>query len=530
MNKIALRRTLIGVAVVAAGLIAYRAFGWGAMGPVNALRLDLAAPDALIVSKSLSSLPRDLLTIPLARDVLREDFLFYYEQSEDRLGLQGSLRRIAYEHELGWGDELIRMVLDEPAEVALWRDADGSLKHFAIAATRSKLGRVLEEAAKVALKDKQMTVAGELNVDGDKVPVYALSYAWNRRLLFAARGNRIVILSNPGMLYGGGENAQRSEKSAETVLADMLTADPKRQQLMRQRFHLENAASDGHSVAIKADFLSFSYQPFFGALEALRFDFDRQGWKTRALINGPAIKAGAYDNRALWPALPYNPAACFSVPVDWAALQPVADQVGVPAGTVLANELSGPGAVCWYGQSSLYTPVFVATRKNANADGKALYEALFEKIVGRADSGAVQKKAGKKGETILQRSVKRPQGEQQATLALSGRTVVFSPDGALAAKVLAVLAKQAPAASDGLPDPARTIGLIAPASLATLIEREAFASLPAATEPVLRGAADAHLLPRLKALKTYPAYRLVLGGSPGAATAWQPVEWQSLGR
>ncbi|HEX7985093.1 MAG TPA: DUF2138 family protein, partial [Duganella sp.] len=205
MNKKVLFRSLAGVGLVGAALIAYRAFGWGHMGPVNDLKLDLSRPDALVMTPSLSTLPRDLLTVPLARDVLREEFLFYYEQTEDRLGLKGSLRRIAYEHELGWGDQLLRMVLDQPAEVALWRDADGSLKHYAIAVSRSQLTRVLEEAGKIALKDTQMTVAGALRVDGDKVPVYALNYAYHRTLLFAAHGQRLVILSHPGMLYGGAD-------------------------------------------------------------------------------------------------------------------------------------------------------------------------------------------------------------------------------------------------------------------------------------------------------------------------------------
>lgn len=228
MNKKTLAKIAAAVVVVAGGVFAYRAFGWGAMnGPVNSLKIDLSKPDALVVTKSLSSLPRDLLTVPLARDVLREDFLFYYEQTEDRLGLKGSLRRIAYEHELGWGDQLIRMVLDEPAEVAMWRDADGSLKHYVISVSRGKLARVLEEAGKVALKDTQLTIAGELRVDGDKVPVYALNYAYQRNLLFAAHGDRMVILSHPGMLYGA--DRKDSDDTAQATVSKLLAKDTAQQ-------------------------------------------------------------------------------------------------------------------------------------------------------------------------------------------------------------------------------------------------------------------------------------------------------------
>ena len=367
--------SLAGVAVVAAALVGYRAFGWGAMGPVNSLKLDLSRPDALVRTKSLSTLPRDLLTVPLARDVLREEFLFYYEQSEDRLGLKGSLRRIAYEHQLGWGDQLLRMVLDQPAEVALWRDADGSLKHFAIAVSRNQLTRILEEAGKVALKDTQMSVAGSLRVDGDSVPVYALNYAWQRTLLFAAHGQRLVILSHPGMLYGGAEG-KKGDGTAEKTVVSLLGKDADKQNVFHPQFHLDNAAPEGHSIAVKADFLSFGYQPFFGALggAALRFSTRRLAVKSAAQCR-QAEKRDAYDSSALWPVLPHSPSACFSVPVDWTALQPVLKRLGSKTSepvAPLAEHLQGPAAACWYGNSRLHTPVFVATRKPQAGDD-ALY-------------------------------------------------------------------------------------------------------------------------------------------------------------
>ena len=526
MNKKKLGIFALGGAVCVAATIGYVAFGWHRMGKVTGLKLDLAHPDALIVTSSLSTLPRDLLTIPLARDVLREDFLFYYEQNEDRLGLKGALRRIAYEHELGWGDQLIRMVLDEPAEVALWRDADGSLKHFLIAVTRNTLARLLEESAKIALKDSQMTVADSLTVDGDKVPVYALAYAHQRTLLFAAHGKRLVILSHPGMVYGG------KDGSAADIVAAMLADDPRKQQAMRQQFNLEPQAGSSHSVAVKASFLSFGYQPFFGALDALRFDFNKGHWSTKALIDAGKLKAGGYDNRALWPALPHNPAACFALPADWAAMQPVFDKLGEksPAPlTPLTGELSGPAALCWYGSSRLYTPLLVATRKPGAVNDELLAN-LYAAAVGNAKSGEIKRTGSKGGEQTWQRSVDTPIGQQQPTLAVSGTTVLFSPDAALVEQALAVGRKKAPAISDRLADSSHTVGLISPSALSDLIRKEAFEALPAAREPVLRAAADRHLVPRLDALKKYPPYRLVLKSLPASGAGWQPVEWQALER
>ncbi|TFW32380.1 DUF2138 family protein [Massilia horti] len=531
MKKTTLAKFLAAGAICTTALFAWRTFGWGYMAPVNSLHLDLAKPDALVLTESLSTLPRDLLSIPLARDVLREDFLFYYEQNEDRLGLKGSLRRIAYEHELTWGDQLIRMVLDEPAEVALWRDGDGTLKHFAIAVSRGKLARLLEEAGKVALKDSQLRLAGDVKVGSDKVAVYAFEYAYQRTLLVAAHGERMVILSHPGMLFGGPEG-KRADAKAEQVIGSLLMADAKHQQVFHDQFRLGPGIPAGHSVAVKADFLSFGYQPFFGALEALRFDFSRGRWQSQVLIDGAKLHKGGYDSSALWAALPYNPSGCFSVPADWASIEPVLQRLGAKGGAALqplATQFNGPAAACWYGTSRLHTPVFIARRRQAapaaataNAGTDASLAGLFGALVGGQAEHSMDK-----GVQRWTRTLGTPAGELTPTLAASGDLIVFSADPALVDQVLAVQRKQAPAASDRLPDAGRTVGLIDPAALSQLVEKEAFDALPASSEPVLREAADAHLIPRLAALRKYPAYRMVVKSLPSSGLAWTPLEWQA---
>jgi uncharacterized protein YfaA (DUF2138 family) len=532
MNKLKLGKLLGAVAICAAALTAYRTFGWGYMAPVNSLKLDLGKPDALVLTQSLSTLPRDLLTVPLARDVLREDFLFYYEQNEDRLGLKGSLRRIAYEHELTWGDQLIRMVLDEPAEVALWRDADGTLKHFVIAVSRGKLSRLLEEAGKVALKDSQLRLAGDLAVGGAKVPVYALDIAYHRTLLIAGHGDRMVILSHPGMLFGGAGGNHADERAGQ-VVSSLLMADPRQQQVFHDQFRLGPGIPAGHSVAVKASFLSFGYQPFFGALQALRFDFSKGRWQSQVLIDGAMLGKGGYDSSALWAAVPYKPGGCFSVPADWSSMEPVLQRLGAKGGSSLqplAAQFSGPAAACWYGTSRLHTPVFVAQRRppapaaGGPASGDdALLGGLFATMVGGDIRHGVDS-----GVQRWSRTIETVAGTLTPTLAASRDLVVFSADPALVEQVLAVQRKQAPAAADRLPDAGRTVGLIEPAALSQLVEKEAFDALPSSSEPVLRGAAEAHLIPRLAALRKYPAYRMVVKRMPVSGPAWTPLEWQEV--
>ena len=320
--------------------------------------------------------------------------------------------------------------------------------------SRSQLTRLLEEAGKIALKDTQMRVAGSLRVDGGQVPVYALNYAYQRTLLFAAHGQRLVILSHPGMLYGGSDG-KHGDGTAENTVASLLAPEPAKQNVFHAQFHLDGAAPEGHSIAVKADFLSFGYQPFFGALEALRFDFQQGAWQSKVLLNADKLKNGGYDSSALWPLLPHNPSACFSVPVDWAALQPVLKRMGSKTSEPvlpLAGHLQGPAAACWYGTSRLHTPVFVATRR-ADAGDEAVYASLFEAAIGGKDP--VRKTTGKDGgEFVWERSVATALGQSTPALAVAGNTVVFSADGKLVDQVLAVRRKQAPAASDLLPDAA----------------------------------------------------------------------------
>ena len=98
--------------------------------------IDFSEPDALIQSQSLVQLPRDLLKVPLLKATLTEEFAFYYEEQEARLSLAGTLRRLAYEHDLNIGDQLIqlRIMEDFPplADIRLWLLQAGLLQRRAV--------------------------------------------------------------------------------------------------------------------------------------------------------------------------------------------------------------------------------------------------------------------------------------------------------------------------------------------------------------------------------------------------------------
>jgi len=521
-------------------LALYRSVGWAQYaGSFRPLTLDLARPDVLIRTRSLSALPRDLLRVPLARDVLTEDFVFYYEEHPDRLGLKGALRRIAYEHELKWQDQVLAWVLDQPAEIALWRGATGTPTQWVAAVTRRELAQVLQEAATVALKDRQLTVAGKIKVDGQQVELYALEYSAQHTLLIAARGERVAILSDPGLLLTA-EREPRPE--AEAVLQRLLSADAGRQAVYRDAFLLD-ADYARHSVAVRTHLLSFGYQRFFPGFEAVRFDFDDKAWSTHALLDGTRLPTNALHDRELWSALPANPAACALLPVDWQRTEPMlaaAPEIDGRKPSALAAEMDGPAGVCWYSQGRLHAPLFAATLKAPRDNLAPLFEAVFNwSITTPADTDAGEPAPPASDEGMWQRTVDVPfagaddSGRPRAapmkvTLMRQGRYLLFSPDAARVEQAAAALAKRYPSLAGTLQDKGITLAVIAPRSLSEMAQKEALAMLPAGSEPVFRAAAERQLVPRLAAMKKYPAYRLVLVTPPNGAHRWYAVQWQEL--
>ncbi len=80
----------------------------------------------------------------MLRDVATENLFFYYREDEGRLGLEGALRRISFEHELDLGDRFIASILDRPAQIAFWKSRDGRLGRWLMIIRREGLIPILE--------------------------------------------------------------------------------------------------------------------------------------------------------------------------------------------------------------------------------------------------------------------------------------------------------------------------------------------------------------------------------------------------
>lgn len=509
-------------------------------GDINALGVDLSAPYAYIATPALSRLPRDIVQAPVVRDVLTEDFAFYYEDQEDRLSLRGAIKRIAYERDTTWTDQLLATALDEPAEMAWWPDAKGAPRYWALTMTRGAVATALQGLASIAAKDSQLSIIGTLRANGNDVNAYALVLSPRRTLVLLSQGNRVVVLSDPGLLFN---NESQASGPALEVVEGLLSGDTRSQSAWRRGFGLneEGPAAPGSSAVVAdARLLSFGYQHFFPGVQAVRFDIAPNGaaLRTAVRVKAAGTLPAAPGDRELWSALPANPAACAMLPVEWAQMVPLMKAApaapDAEAMKALAAQFDGPAAVCWYARSQLHTPLFVAQMKAApGPETDATLAGLADWLI--STDATRTEPAARPGVGQWQSQVTGPwgpyaDGDDKAyrpTLARQGRWVAFSPDDKLVELALNTQAKRYPGVADTLPPAGGTTLVVgAPVQIADLLQREAMTVLPADQE-ILRQAAQQHLVPRLNALRKLPPARAVALGA-GDGNGWVPVEWQAM--
>lgn len=533
-------------------------YGWLSRAPApavelaeqNALRLDLRRPDVLIESASLSRLPRDLLAVPLLRDTLTEDFVFYYEQHADRLGLNGSLRRIVYEHELTLQDSLLDELLDQPAQVALWRGADGKLKHFLLVIERGGLARVLEPLARVASDDSQLRKVGELQVEDAPVALYRLRYNAGRSLLFASHGDKLLVLSGQGLLFDGEDDAAQMARDAAARVEALLEGDSP----FAERFGLEARDAASQRITLGAGYLALGYQRFIPAFAGLRFELDDEGWHSYLALD-EVDEQSALDFAPVWRAMPLGASACVALPVAPAVAGQLLAKLGAAGQTAgtLAQQLGGAAGLCWYADSRLHSPLLVAQlQAPPDAAGDEELGRLFGALIGAQEPLAVegtfpvqhdaqdemlrwQREVGSNfgqypADEAAQPEALAASGFFRVSLARHGSTLLFSLDDRLVDKAIDTLDKRFPPLAEVLPGDALVPAYLAPQALGALLEQETLDSLPADLEPVFRNAAQAHLLPKLRALAGHRRYALTLPAGSEADEPWQwlPLQWRAL--
>ncbi|MBP5947060.1 MULTISPECIES: DUF2138 domain-containing protein [unclassified Pseudomonas] len=533
-------------------------FGWLLLKPkappveLASDKLGLSRPDALLETRSLSQLPKDLLTVPFLKATLTEDFVFYYETHADRLGLIGSLRRIIYEHDLKLQDSLIEQLFDQPADVALWRGADGRLKDFLLVMDRGGLAKLLEPLAKVALDDTQLSVFGNLKVGSDEVPLYQLSYNASKSLLFASRGDKLVVLSNPAKYYDPESGvSEESGHVSPQALAALLNGE----KLFPEAFGLPAKTPETKQrLSVNSSVLAMGYQRFIPNFAGLRFDMDDKGWHSYLAMDELENQPD-FDFKPVWQAMPLGASACVTLPVAAEPQKPLLVKLGAEdaVAQTLTEHVAGAAGLCWYADSRLYTPLLVASLKDEDSsklDGDL--GKLFGSMVGAFESNVeekvfpvVEKQEGQSH--VWQRQVSSSFGPYAAkdaenpdaisgkafmkvSLARHGSTLLFSLDDKLVDKALGTLDKRFPPMADVLPKDVLMPIYFGPDSMAQLMQQETLDSLPQDMEPVFYNAAQTYLIPKLRTLGGYGKYALTLpeGSEPDGHWQWLPLEWKAL--
>ncbi len=515
-------------------------------------KLGMSRPDGLLETHSLSQLPKDLLAVPFLKETLTEDFVFYYEAHVDRLGLIGSLRRIIYEHDLKLQDSLIEQLFDQPADVALWRGADGRLKDFLLVMDRGGLAKVLEPLAKVALDDSQLTKLSDVKVGPDDVALYQLTYNNGKALVFASHGDKLVVLSNPSKLYDPSNGAAEGPGSVSTLaLAALLNGD----KLFPEAFGLPPRTPEvKQRLSVNSSVLAMGYQRFIPNFAGLRFDMDDKGWHS-FLAMDELDNQPDFDFKPIWQAMPMGASACVALPLAAEQQKPLLVKLGAeePVAEALTEHMAGAAGLCWYADSRLYTPLLVASlndKDSAKFDGDL--GSLFGSMVGAFEPNVeehafpvVEKQDGPTHQ--WQRQVSSNFGPYKAkdaedpdaisgkafmkvSLARHGSTLLFSLDDKLVDKALGTLDKRFPPMADVVPKDLLMPVYFGPESMAQLIQQETLDSLPQDMEPVFYNAAQTYLIPKLRKLGGYGKYALTLpeGSEPDGHWQWLPLEWKAL--
>ncbi|MEN2772738.1 DUF2138 domain-containing protein [Escherichia coli] len=468
----------------------------------NNLQIDLNEPDLFLDSDSLSQLPKDLLTIPFLHDVLSEDFVFYYQNHADRLGIEGSIRRIVYEHDLTLKDKLFSSLLDQPAQAALWHDKQGHLSHYMVLIQRSGLSKLLEPLLFAATSDSQLskTEISSIKINSETIPVYQLRYNGNNVLMFATYQDKILAFSSSDMLF----KDDQQDTEATAIASDLLSGkNAGKPALAWKRVLPKNASTPAHRSQRQ---VAGVWLPAINAFFAgVRFEMGNDGWHSFLALNDESASVDAsFDFTPVWNSMPAGASFCVAVPYSHGIAEEMLSHIS-QENDKLNGALDGGAGLCWYEDSKLQTPLFVGqfdgTAEQAQLPGK-----LFTQNIGahesKAPEGVLPVSQTQQGEAqIWRREVSSRYGQYpkaqaaqpdqlmsdyffRVSLAMQNKTLLFSLDDTLVNNALQTLNKTRPAMVDVIPTDGIVPLYINPQGMAKLLRNETLTSLPKNLEPV----------------------------------------------
>jgi uncharacterized protein YfaA (DUF2138 family) len=505
-----------------------------------AVRTDLNRdPDAIISTKSLSRLPKDILQVPVLKDLLTEDFVFYYRDGgANWLSFRGALARIAFEKNTTWPLQMLTWILQSPAEIALWKSPDGRLDQFMLVLDQTGVKVMAEAIAKMA-GDAQLS---SNNVAGHMASVLTLPN--ERKVFLVTESGRLFIFSDASMKLPDAANGRSFVDRAKSFfgVSDEIGV-----------FGPKLGGSD-HVLTVSAAFLSFGYQAFFSSVRALRFDFKSSAWDARVLSTGAPVAVEEKD----WSLQSRGAALCFALPFDAGKVATV-----VKAKDWLAKA-GGTATACWYAESKFYSPVIsvrgdFASLMTRTGEIKTLFtamigarEAYWEKPGQEGEPSILKWKSTlpvtegktKSGVVVFTREVGgryglNPASKSKAGAALTSRrffrvklaiapqALVFSPDDALVDRTLTTLDGKYPSMASSLPAKGKSASFVLlPSAFSKLAKQAVLESLPESSEAIFRTAVSRQLFPNLDRFAKRPLQAASVPlGSPAKAASWRKLEW-----
>ena len=482
----------------------------------NNLQIDLNEPDLFLDSDSLSQLPKDLLTIPFLHDVLSEDFVFYYQNHADRLGIEGSIRRIVYEHDHTLKDKLFSSLLDQPAQAALWHDKQGHLSHYMVLIQRSGLSKLLEPLLFAAISDSQLskTEISSIKINSETIPVYQLRYNGNNALMFATYQDKMLVFSSTDMLF----KDDQQDTEAAAIASDLLSGKKR----WETSFGLEERTAEKtpvrQRIVVSANLLGFGYQRLMPSFAGVRFEMSNDGWHSFLALNDESASVDAsFDFTPVWNSMPAGASFCVAVPYSHGIAEEMLSHIS-QENDKLNGALDGAAGLCWYEDSKLQTPLFVLPVSQTQQGEAQIWRREVSSRYGQYPKAQAVQPDQLMSDYFF-----------RVSLAMQNKTLLFSLDDTLVNNALQTLNKTRPAMVDVIPTDGIVPLYINPQGVAKLLRNETLTSLPKNLEPVFYNAAQTLLMPKLDALSQQPRYVMKLAQmEPGAAWQWLPITWQPL--
>ncbi len=509
--------------------------------------IDISKPDAVILTRSLSQLPQDIISNPFLKDVLSEDFLFYYENNESRLSLEGGIRRIIYEHRQDMLDRILHRIFNSPAEIGIWKGDDGRLTDVIMVMPKTVFSDIAQFALEVSQKDSYVNEFHKVDLNSDELMIWEFRYASNRRFFFTSNQDNLYVFTSPRFFTD-------KRTTTKTKLKTLLTRNFK-DGIFSSTYGL-NGIVGKHALLFSVKYLSFGYQKFFPFFQALGFYFDGKQWETwvnTQMVQSESQAAPKVDkitgestqatdqtqpqqtnpilsSSKVWAAVPGKPAFCSAVPVEPLLLQQMLDMLtgGDKNGAITLKKIKSATAVCWYAKSDVFTPLVVVHTEDLTGQ-KRFLKNLFNVMI--AGGQSISKEGSDKGYLYQKEAWSQHGSEYLVSLGYLDHYLFMSLDGHLVEDAWDTVNKKANSVKDLLSEGKQNISLIiSPRQLGDLLRVAVTDTLKTYDETVFLESASSHLFPVFEKLET-TQYKTITLTMPQGKTIpgsnWEKLEWST---